>query len=154
MARAAAFSSADPRGTPEAGALLRGLMRLAEAAAGPLHARLSESHQISLNEWRVLDALQAQPGATASALARASGLDKMSVSRALAALETAGRVARKADPADGRRAQVALTAAGRRLHQSVEKQLARLEAELMAPLSDTDRRQLARLLDRLEAPTP
>jgi MarR family transcriptional regulator, lower aerobic nicotinate degradation pathway regulator len=61
-------------------------------------------------------------------------------------LAAQGLVKRSPDPADGRRNVVTLTAAGRRQLAKLDRLLADVEAEALAPLSPTQREQLTRLL--------
>jgi DNA-binding MarR family transcriptional regulator len=142
-----------PVGAPsqDDGALLLALLRLADLAARPFHERAGRGRGIGLSEWRVLAALHDRPGSTATDVARLTGLDKMGVSRALASLEADGRVERRPDPDDGRRALVALTPAGRQLHRSLRAQVRACEQSVVASLSGTDRRRLAAMLERMSS---
>jgi DNA-binding MarR family transcriptional regulator len=136
------------------GVLLPALLRLADLAGRPLQEAIGRSHGLGLSEWRTLAALHAHPGSAAIEIAQRTGLDKMSVSRALASLEAAGRVARRPDPRDGRRALASLTAAGRRTWRALEAQARTHERALLEGLSATERRQLLALIERLSPDTP
>jgi DNA-binding MarR family transcriptional regulator len=57
-----------------------------------------------------------------------------------------GMVKRSPDPADGRRNVITLTGSGRRQLAKLDRLLADVEAEALAPLSATQREQLTRLL--------
>jgi DNA-binding MarR family transcriptional regulator len=65
------------------------------------------------------------------------------------ALSRDGLVERRPDAADRRRNVVSITAAGGRRLRALEAVVARLQAELLAPLAAAERRQLVRLLHRL-----
>ena len=71
------------------------LVRVVNLTARPFVETLSRQHQLSLNEWRVMVVLASHPGVAAHEVAEITGLDKMSVSRALAALERRRRVQRR-----------------------------------------------------------
>jgi DNA-binding MarR family transcriptional regulator len=64
-------------------------------------------------------------------------------------LERAGYVARTRDPDDRRRNAVAVTADGEAALERMEAAVQRAQADLLAPLSAAERRELARLLERL-----
>jgi DNA-binding MarR family transcriptional regulator len=125
--------------------LLDGLIDLVALLTQPLRDDPSAT-RVGLREWRTMTALAGHPASSASELARASGLDKMSVSRALAALERAGQVVRRTDPTDARRALVSLTPAGRRRVEALRRRLQAREALATAGMSSTDQARLTRLL--------
>lgn len=66
-------------------------------------------------------------------------------------LEQRGYVERRQPPGDKRFVRVRLTAAGRKVMDAALPDHLANESAILAPLSDTERRQLARLLRRLQA---
>src|SRR4029079_10784965 len=76
------------------------LVRVVNLTARPFSESIGKAHRLSLNEWRVLLALAQHTPVRASEVAALTGLDKMSVSRAIAGLERHGRVVRKVDADD------------------------------------------------------
>jgi len=87
--------------------------------------------------------------ASPSELADMLGLSRGALSARLAPLERDGLIARTVDGADRRRVHVTLTEAG---HAAFEKHAAseeQTEIDLLAPLSDRERRTLADLLRKL-----
>ncbi|SCX71880.1 MarR family winged helix-turn-helix transcriptional regulator [Variovorax sp. EL159] len=127
------------------------LVRVVNLTARPFHERVGRAHQLTLNEWRTMAVLAAQPGLSATQIADQTGLDKMAVSRALAGLKHHQRVQRRGDPTDQRRGRLYLTATGKALHDTVSALGRQREAELFAGL---DAKELARLdatLDKLIA---
>src|SRR5829696_5161891 len=77
------------------------------------------------------------------------GVDLSTVSRQVAALESAGWVTRERDGADGRVSLIGVTDAGRAaLDRTLEARRAQL-AELLGSWTDEERGQLATLLGRL-----
>lgn len=125
------------------------LVRLVNLTARPFVETLAAAHQLSLNEWRVMVVLASRPDVAAHEVADATGLDKMSVSRALAALARQRRIERHADAADARRTLLRLNAAGRRLYEALGALAAQREAQLFRGFGRTEREQLAVLVDRL-----
>ena len=67
---------------------------------------------LSIPEWRVMAVLAANPGLSAAEVTARTAMDKVAVSRAVAALQSAGRLHRTTAPADRRRTHLALTRAG------------------------------------------
>ncbi len=67
----------------------------------------------SLAQFMLLGRLYREGTATPGALASGEGLQPQSVTRLIAALEQEGWAERSRDPADGRQAIIAITAAGR-----------------------------------------
>ncbi len=127
------------------------LVRVVNLTARPFVETLSRAHHLSLNEWRVMVVLASHPGIAAREVADATGLDKMSVSRALAALERHGRLQRQADPADARRALLELTSAGQALFERIGVLAGEREAQLFGGISRAETKSLAALVDRLSA---
>jgi DNA-binding MarR family transcriptional regulator len=84
-----------------------------------------------------------------NALAEALHLDASTVTRQVTALVAGGFVARRPDPADGRSSTLALTAGGRRIMRAVEKERRRVLNEMFCAWSENDRRDLGRVLTKL-----
>jgi DNA-binding MarR family transcriptional regulator len=125
------------------------LVRVVNLTARPFVETLARQHQISLNEWRAMVVLASHPGVAAREVAEYTGLDKMSVSRAIAALERHGRISKEADPADARRTRLQLNTAGKRLFQTIGASAAAREAQLFSAVSAADRALLDATMDRL-----
>ena len=107
--------------------------------------------EIGVVEWRMLSMLAVESGITANRICQVIGLDKSAVSRALHALEVAGRVRTEADPADGRRYTVSLTESGTQLYKRVLKVALERERRLFSGLSPSEVDTLIDLLGRLNA---
>jgi DNA-binding MarR family transcriptional regulator len=146
-ARAAAVARGDD--PPHDRALLFAMVRLADLTARPFQEGIGRRHRLGLSEWRVLAALHGHGGSAAIEVAQRTGLDKMSVSRALASLEAAGRIARRPDPGDGRRVLASLTPAGRGLYRSLQGPSREREAVVTGALSVAERHQLMALVRRM-----
>ncbi len=125
------------------------LVRLVNLTARPFVESLAKAHHQSLNEWRSMLVLASHPGVAAREVADHTGLDKMSVSRALAALDRDGRLVKSADPLDARRTQLWLSAEGLALFETIALPAAHREAQLYAALSAEELAQMHALVDRL-----
>jgi DNA-binding MarR family transcriptional regulator len=104
-------------------------------------------YKLNLTEWRVMITLASRPGSSANDIARLSGLDKMTVSRALASMIRHGYVDRRNSREDRRRSILALTPKGRRVFAIIAPSGADRERSLFAGFSATERAAFGRLLD-------
>ena len=100
-------------------------------------------------QWDALRAIGSEPGASAHDLAVATFQTDQSFGTLANRLEAQGLIRR--EPGEGRRLAHQLTPAGERLLAAANAVTARIRAELYAPLSETDRSTLQRLLNRLLA---
>lgn len=104
---------------------------------------------ITIPEWRVL-AILGDSGPASSADVRArTAMDKVQVSRAIQRLVDARLVSRRTDPADRRRATVAMTARGLAVYREIVPLALSREAILLDGFTAEERQLLDRLLDRL-----
>ncbi len=90
-------------------------------------------------------------GMTQRDLAKAMHISAPTLSRMLGTMEKAGFVERRADEADQRLTRVYLSDAGRALAGQARAALADHVATAMSALTPAERRELARLLDKLSA---
>lgn len=127
------------------------LVRVVNLTARPFHEKVGREHHLTLNEWRAMAVLGAQPGLTATQIAELTGLDKMAVSRALTGLKRHKRMQRHDDPTDGRRSRLYLTAAGKALHETVGALGRQREAALFEGIDANDLARLDATLDKLIA---
>lgn len=127
------------------------LVRVVNLTARPFTESIARANRLTLNEWRVMLVLASHPGSAAQDIAWHTGLDKMSVSRALAGLGREGRIVRKPDPDDGRRTSLWLNAAGTRLYDKVGTSGRARERRLFAAIDKAALAQLDRTLDTLIA---
>jgi MarR family transcriptional regulator, lower aerobic nicotinate degradation pathway regulator len=98
------------------------------------------------SHYALLTALDEDGSDSQVSLGRRIGLDRSDMVALVNALEAAGFVRRSPDPADRRRNVIAITAAGRRRRQVLERRIELATDDLLAPLAERDRRELLRLL--------
>ena len=134
------------------------LVRVVNLTARPFAESIARANRITLNEWRVMLVLASHPGAAAQDVALHTGLDKMTVSRALAGLARHGRLVRRLDAADKRPVTFRtldiggclwLSAAGQRVYEKIGIGGKAREAQLFSAVGRGDREHLARTLDTL-----
>jgi DNA-binding MarR family transcriptional regulator len=106
---------------------------------------------LKIPEWRVLAVVAERGRADQAELVAATAMDKMTVSRAVAALTARGLIARDGPATDRRTRRLRLTTDGAALHGEIAPLALALEAELLAALEPEERHQLMNLLLRLEA---
>ncbi|UIJ44116.1 MarR family transcriptional regulator [Sphingomonas cannabina] len=106
---------------------------------------------LRIPEWRLVAVIAESEGLTQQALGRATRMDKVTVSRAAAALAERGLVARTPNPDDQRSHLLALTAAGRELYAEVAPKALEMEARIFGTFSVEEIAALNAMLDRLES---
>jgi DNA-binding MarR family transcriptional regulator len=124
---------------------------LSNRVSRAIAARYAKTFDLTIPEWRIIAVLGRRPGLTAKEVAEATEMDKVAVSRAVARLVAAKRVAARADREDARRQLLALTAQGESVHARIAPIALASEQKLLAALSGAERAQLDALIDRLLA---
>jgi len=119
------------------------------AIAARLVAEALASEGLRRPHFVVLSALAERGAASQAELGRRLSVDRSDMHALLADLEREGLVARVRDRTDRRRVVVEITRAGARQLKRLDKRVEAAQAELIAPLSAADRRELRRLLTRL-----
>lgn len=82
-------------------------------------------------------------------LGRRTGIDRSDVVASLNRLVDRSFALREPDPADGRRNIVRLTTEGRAELRRLDNVLADVQVQVLAPLSESERATLVRLLEKL-----
>ena len=120
-------------------------------AIGTLVRRLRAEHAFPLTHGSVLGRLDRVGTASIGELALAERVRPQSMTQTIADLESGGLVARRTDPADGRRTLIELTRPGRKkLAEDRARREGWLARALAEELSPSERRLLARALPLLE----
>lgn len=123
---------------------------LTNTISSTLARRYATRFGVSIPQWRVMAVLGETPGQSVSELAARTRMDKVSVSRAVAGLVRSGRVLRRADPADGRRCELRLSAKGRQIYRQIVPMAHHYQSELLGQLDSAERRTLERLIGHLD----
>lgn len=123
---------------------------LSNRVSGAIARVYSERFGLGVTEWRVMAVLGRYPDLSAGEVAQRTAMDKVAVSRAVAGLVDAGRVARETHGDDRRRSVLRLTAEGRAIHDGVAPLALAFEKRLLKGMDAGEREVLFRLLDRLD----
>ncbi len=105
---------------------------------------------IGVSEWRAMAVLGRQPALSASEVAERTSMDKVRVSRAVAALRRKGLVERRRDRVDQRVTRLSLTPRGGEVYRRVAALALAFEARLLAGFGEAERRRLFAFLARLD----
>ena len=111
--------------------------------------RLGDSDELSLSQYQLLEPLAGGERLATCELALAAGVSAPTATRMLTGLERDGLVERVPCDADRRVVHVVLTAAGRERVLAARARGEAHRAEIFASLSAGERREAARLLERL-----
>lgn len=122
---------------------------LSNVVSGAIAALYRERFGLAIPEWRCMAVLGRFAPLTASEVAARTAMDKVQVSRAIAALKAKGLALQATDPGDRRRTKLALSAAGKRAHARIVPLARAAEAKLLAGFDAEERQQLAALLEKL-----
>ncbi len=99
--------------------ILHRLLKLNNRLLAPFSTYLEHRHKISVNEFRLLMMIGRLGVTVSHELAELSGVNTMSVSRAVTALHRHGRIEVATDPDNRRRKTLTLTAEGARLFRTM-----------------------------------
>lgn len=125
------------------------LASIAEDAVGPA-ARLFENRfGLDVHELRVLRLIDDQPGVTFTSLSRQTTFERSATSRILSRLIKGGLVRREIDEKDARHFQLFATPAGKALRDRADPLSLELEALILSRLSEQERQDFRRILDKL-----
>lgn len=135
--------------------LLHRLLKLTNRLMAPFSTHLSHRYTISINEFRLLMTIGALGRTASHEVAELTGVNAMSVSRAVATLQKHGRVIVETDESNRRRKWLSLTDEGKRLYQIMRPQtetvahylFGKLEADEVAGFASI----VEKLIERLDA---
>ena len=130
-------------------ALLHDLLKLTNRLMAPFSTHLSHRYRISLNEFRLLMTIGALGRTASHEVAEITGVNVMSVSRAVAILQRHGRVEVVRDESNRRRKWLTLTEEGQRLYEAMRPQSAKVADYLFDGLDEGDLDTLAALVTKL-----
>jgi DNA-binding MarR family transcriptional regulator len=119
---------------------------VANVVSQALSAAYAQRFGLSIPEWRVLAVLAQQPGLSAAEVADRTAMDKVAVSRAVAALLRCRRIEREFSTRDRRRSVLRLSAEGVAVYARVVPVARDYERTLVGALSERERNALDRIL--------
>jgi DNA-binding MarR family transcriptional regulator len=120
------------------------------AASGAMVVRLCEGrYGITRREWRLIALLAAHGAMSPSELSDRAHLDRTRTSRLITELVEKRLIYRAQDPEDGRRAEVDLTADGRRVYDELFPQSVRFNGEVLSVLTPAELRAFESALAKL-----
>lgn len=124
------------------------------ARSSALLAAAFEEHGDGLRgyHYRLLAALETGQASQAE-LGRSTGIDRSDVTAVLTELEARALIARRVDPENKRRNIVTITPEGIRTLAALDAVVARVQDDLLAPLTPVQRNQFIGLLRQILAPT-
>ncbi len=114
-------------------------------------SRYEAAWGLAIPEWRVLAVVGGFAPLSAAEVCEKTAMDKVKVSRAVAALVRRGLLERRRDPHDQRVQLLTLGAAGREVYQGVVPMARAIEGTLTGVLSPGERDTLLRILAKLDA---
>ena len=123
------------------------LLVAASLLARPFMETVGPERDLTLPEWRALVVLHAKGALTNIQVSEWTGLDPMTISRALDRLHGNGRLDRVRDPEDGRRVINRMTNLGRATYRSVVKLARKRQESMVSELNVRDVQTLERTLD-------
>jgi DNA-binding MarR family transcriptional regulator len=106
---------------------------------------------LRIPEWRLMAVLGQGTPLSQRELVQATLMDKVTVSRATAALVDRQLLVREPSDRDGRSHSLRLSAAGQSLFEEIAPAALAMEQALIADLSDAEQSQIADMLARLRA---
>ncbi len=101
-------------------------------------------------DYRVLSALADLGELTHAQIGSATSLDRRDVSDAVRSLESDGLLIRGPHPSDARMTLVTISDEGAGRLADLDRTLGEIQAEVLGPLTGPERRELARLLGKLQ----
>lgn len=109
----------------------------------------AERFGLTISQWRIVAVLGHDPDLSAVEVAKRTVMDKVTVSRAVTALESDGRLIRRVDSSDRRLSRLRLSAAGRAVYREIVPLARSYEMQLLSTLSASERNAFNDLLTRL-----
>jgi DNA-binding MarR family transcriptional regulator len=124
------------------------LRRAHQRATAVFVARIQDA-QITPTQFAALVKLADAGELSQNHLGRLTAMDPATIQGVTRRLKARGLIAGRADPQDGRRVLLRLSAKGARLTQDLIPQGVDVSEDVLAPLSGKERKQFLRLLNRL-----
>jgi DNA-binding MarR family transcriptional regulator len=125
------------------------LLSRAAARSQSLLAAAFAAEGVRGYDFRVLAALDELGASSQAELGRKTEIDRSDIVATVSFLVDAGLARRSRDPVDSRRNLVTITRRGSSTLERLDAAVERVQAELLAPLTDAERRTLVALLRKM-----
>jgi DNA-binding MarR family transcriptional regulator len=122
---------------------------LTNRVSNAIARQYSERFGLSIPEWRVMAVLGGASGLSAREVAVRTEMDKVQVSRAVAALVHGKRIQKQTDGADARVTRLSLSTKGRAIYNEIVPLALQLEAQFLDALTPEELRSFDHLLVKL-----
>jgi DNA-binding MarR family transcriptional regulator len=120
-----------------------------QTISAALSKQYGDRFGLTVPQWRVMAVLGRFAPLSANQVCQRTVMDKVAVSRAVAALLQRGLIERTTDTADRRRSALRLSKRGRVLHQQIVPLALAYERRLLSALTPKERETLSLVLDKL-----
>lgn len=104
---------------------------------------------LSITEWRIMAILGEYPGVSADEISNKTQIEKSLISRAISKLLRRNLIERSLAEDDKRRSEIVLSELGLDVYNEIVPLSLKYEAELMACLTQEEKKQMSNLLDKL-----
>ena len=128
--------------------------RRAYLAIMPLFLERMSEYELRAVDFSVLSLLHANPNITQKRLSKAIHVSPPNLAILLDRLEARGLLMRQRNPLDKRSQTLILTPDGARMAAAAEQRVSDLESEATSGLTDSERAQLLKLLQKIAMPAP
>jgi DNA-binding MarR family transcriptional regulator len=122
------------------------LLRRAQQLHAAVFAETVSSADLTTPQFAVLTALRRRPDVDQASLSQRLAIDRSTIADVANRLEERGLITRHRDPRDARRKVLALTDAGRELHDRTVPEVLEVGRRLVEPLDEDDRATFLRCL--------
>ncbi|MDB5876405.1 MAG: putative transcriptional regulator [Ramlibacter sp.] len=122
------------------------LLRRAQQLHAAVFAETVSSADLTTPQFAVLTALRSHPDVDQASLSQRLAIDRSTIADVANRLEERGLITRHRDPRDARRKVLALTDAGRELHDRTVPEVLEVGRRLVEPLDEDDRATFLRCL--------
>lgn len=109
---------------------------------------------IGITDWRIMALLAIEPWMISGRITEVFGFDKAAVSRSVNFMQSKGLVELRFQGNNQRRQYIALTPEGIRMHDQIVKLALARENQMVAGLTEDERKTVVKLLTRMSAEIP
>ena len=123
---------------------------LQQQVSNAISRHYHDEYDLNRIEWRVMATLAMFDRISATDICEFTHMAKMQVSRAIARLKQKDIVVQKISQSDHRATQLSLTGVGKKIYRRIVPRVQAEEQAILGHLSEDERRQLQKILTKLE----